>query len=80
MWRKEGVGFITKSWNYELVISDCNVMNNKYELIEIRTRMRQFLAEERYMFDYLKYCNDRSVKDEFVSCLALQEMQLTVER
>ena len=42
--------------------------------------MRQFLAEERDMFDYWKYCSDRSVKDEFVSWLALQEMQLTVER
>ena len=72
--------FYYRSWNYELVISDCNVLNNKYELIEIRTRMRQFLAEERDMFDCLKYCNDRSVKDEFVSWLALQEMQLTVER
>ena len=42
--------------------------------------MRQFLVEEGDMFDYLKYCNDRSVKDEFASWLALQEMQLTVER
>ena len=79
-WRKEGIGFITKGWNYELVISDCNVLNNKYELIEIRTRMRQFLAEERYMFDCLRYCNDRSVKDEFEEEFVLLEKQLTVER
>ena len=79
-WRKEGIGFIIKGWNYELVISDCNVLNNKYELIEIRTRMRQFLAEERYVFSCLKCCNDRSVKDEFVGRLVLLEKQLTVER
>ena len=72
--------FYYKSWNYELVISDCNVLNYKCELIETRTRMRQFLVEERDMFDCLNYCNDRLVKDEFVSWLALQEMQLTVER
>ena len=66
-WRKEGIGFITKGWNYELVISGFNIMNNKCELIETRTRMKQFLVEEKYMFDCLKYCEDRSVKDEFVS-------------
>ena len=42
--------------------------------------MRQFLVEEGDMFDYLKYCNDRSVKGELFVGFALQEMQLTVER
>ena len=72
--------FYYKSWNYELVISDCNVLNYKCELIETRTRMRQFLAEERYVFSCLKGCNDRSVKDEFEEEFVLLEKQLTVER
>ena len=42
--------------------------------------MRQFLVEEEDMFDYLKYCNNRSVKDKLFTGFALQEMQLTVER
>ena len=58
--------FYYKSWNYELVISDCNVLNYKYEFTETRTRMRQFLAEERYVSGCLNYCNDRLVKDESV--------------
>ena len=72
--------FYYKSWNYELVISDCYVLNYKCELIETRTRNEQFPAEERYVSGCLNYCNDRSVKDEFEEEFVLLEKQLTVER
>ena len=32
---KKVLVLIQKVWNYEFVILDCNVMYNKYELIEI---------------------------------------------
>ena len=32
---KKVLVLIQKVWNYEFVISDCNVMYNEYELIEL---------------------------------------------